>query len=202
MTSLKSLLILLLFSINYTCHAMQVKCSVCHKSYEKTTSGSSACVCPDCKKLIKLVKEWKQYCYYCDQYVAFDLCPTCLETINENRCDSCKEDYTVCVMCADCLEKNIEKIKKCKANGCRNNISLLKPYGYYTGLCETHNEELKTAIKTRKEKCENCKMCPLLDLCPACLDKISNDHCTTCKWEGTYSPYVPCVDCLKKHALE
>ena len=212
MDTLKSLFVILFFTINSLCYALEVECSICHERFDRGKASGS--VCPDCKKLIAAVKEWKKGCLECRKYPWLDLCPDCLEGITKQE-DSCNDRhhklYNVCITClkVSCKGKeeyNGEDSPNCYYKGCKNPIASKGCCGYPTGLCMNHNEALMKAIITHKSKCKaDCKRYPFLDLCPECLELINTQKAghDDCIWKDTpYDVYVPCETCLACYACE
>ena len=168
-------------------------------------------MCPECKKLITAVKEWKKGCPECRKYPWLDLCPDCLGDITKQE-DTCNDRhhklYNVCIHClkAACQAKAVydnATSPNCYYTGCKNPIASKGCCGYPTGLCMDHNEALMKAIITHKSNCKaGCKKYPLLDLCPECLEliNIQKDSHKDCIWKDTfYDIYVPCETCLANY---
>ena len=212
MDTLKSLFVILFFTINSLCYAIEIECSVCHKRFER--GRASGTTCQDCKDLIKAVKEWKKGCPECRKYPWLDLCPDCLGNITkqEGTCnDQHHKFYNVCTECLKIAcqtkeEYNNEDSPNCYYKTCTKPIASKGCCGYPTGLCSDHNKSLMKAIITHKSNCKaTCRRYPLLDLCPECLESINNqkDNHEGCIWEGTpYDIYVPCETCLSCYACE
>jgi len=211
MDTLKYLFIVLFFSINSICHAIEIECSICHVRFDRgKTSGT---VCSDCKDLIKAIKTWKQGCPECRKYPWLDLCTDCLGDITkqEGTCnDRHHKLYNVCVQCLKvaCQAKKeyVAETPNCLIIDCKKPIDPKGCCGYPTGLCTEHNTSLRQAIKKHKANCKaSCKYYPLLDLCPECLDSINSKKAGhgNCIWSETpYDVYVPCETCLACYACE
>ena len=212
MDTLKSLFVVLFFMLNSLCHAIEIECSICHKRFERKT-GTSGTRCYDCNELIAAVKAWRQGCPECRQYSWLDLCPDCLDGITKQ--DDCNNQYHnlygICTICLKAACKANDKYDgkespNCLITGCTNPIDPKRCCGYPTGLCSTHNDQLRNSIKEHKRKCKlDCKRYPFLDLCPECIALINSQkggH-TECIWENTpYDVYVPCETCLACYACE
>lgn len=207
MDALKSLFIVLLFTINSLCLAIKIECSICHELFDRGKTGT---ICPNCKELIAAVKEWKKGCSECRKYMWLDLCPDCLINIKQEKI--CNErHHSLYHVCVNCLKESCkdqmkygkydgEETPNCFIKECKNPISSKGCCGYPTGLCNDHNEALRKIIKEHKFKCAaGCKTYPLLDLCPECLNLINIQKVNhkECIWKDTpYDIYVPCTTCL------
>lgn len=210
MDTLKSLFVILFFTINSLCYAIEIECSICHERFDR--GKASGTVCPECKALIAAVKEWKKGCPECRKYVWLDLCLDCLERITkqEGTCnDRHHKLYNVCTECLKAACKaayDAQESPNCLMSGCTDPISSKGCCGYPTGLCTNHNESLMKAIITHKSKCKtNCKQYPFLDICPECLELINDQKAghSNCIWKDTpYDVYVPCATCLACYACE